>query len=303
SKHQSKGATLYVSLEPCFHTGRTGPCVDVIVESQIKKVVIGRTDPNKRTNGKSIHKLRRAGISVVSGVLKEEATQINEIFFKYIQTGLPFVATKTAQSLDGKIATCCGDSQWITSKESRNYARKIRNEFDAILIGSQTLLKDNPNLNAQDKNKQIKKIIVDSSLKTPLTAQIFKNTLPQNCLIAVTPKVSLKKKNAFVQKGIQLIVCPQRKDGIDLKYLFKELAKREITSILIEGGAHVIGSSLANKLVDKMYLYLSPKIFGDQSALSSVVGRKIKKVSESIDLKQMSFKKIEEDVLLTGYLK
>jgi len=298
--NRAKGAKLYITLEPCFHMGRTPPCVDQIIQSGVKEVVVAMKDPNPLTHGKSIAKLRRLKIPTKVGILSEESAKLNEAFIKYISFGMPFVAAKCAQSLDGKIATSNGHSRWITSTQTRQYARKIRDEFDAILVGSNTVLKDNPQLTGTVK--PLKKIILDSTLKIPGNAKIFIEGA-SHCIIATTQRASKKKIEAFQKKGAQVVVCPEKNNRIHLKWLFKLLAKQEIMSILIEGGSHVIGSALKEKLVDKMYIYIAPKIMGDQDALSSVVGLKVNNVNKTIPLQNIELDRLGEDILVLGYLK
>src|SRR3989338_3684930 len=298
----ARGAKLYVTLEPCFHYGRTPPCVDQVIDSGIREVVIGMVDPNPLTRGKSIAKLRRAGIKVRTGILRPDAERLNEIFIKYMRGRMPFVAAKCAQTLDGKIATVTGESKWITSSCTRDYARRVRDEFDAILLGVNTVLRDDPRLNGVRKTKCLKKIILDSSLKTPLTARLFKGVEPSDCFVAVTKKASSSKVKRFQRKGIRVIICPAKDGHVDLKWLWKALAKEEITSILMEGGAHVIGGALKSKLVDKLYIYVAPKIIGDQDALSSVVGVNTVNIGRSIRLKNLTSRNIGQDILLTGYV-
>lgn len=298
---RARGAKLYVTLEPCFHYGRTPPCVDKIIASGIREVVIAMVDPNPLTRGKSIAKLRRAGIRVKTGVLRPAAERINEVFIKYMRGKMPFVAAKCAQTLDGKIATVTGESKWITSAKTRDYARRIRDEFDAICVGVNTVLRDDPRLNGAEETKRLKKIILDSSLKTPLTARLFKGVRPADCMIAVTRKASPAKVKQFQKKGIRVIISAVKDGRVNLKWLLKALAKEEITSILMEGGAHVIGSALKEKLVDKLYIYVAPKIIGDQDALSSVVGINTVNVGKPIRLKNLASRAIGQDILLTGY--
>jgi len=295
-------AKMYITLEPCYHTGRTAPCVDQIIRSGIGEVVIGMKDPNPLTNGKSIAKLRRAGLKTKVGFLQDELAVLNEVFIKYTKRKMPFVAVKCAQSLDGKIATARGQSKWITSDTARRFARSHRDEFDAILVGINTVLKDNPRLNGSKRSKKMKKIILDSSLQISPKARLFSDVRPSDCIIATTKKASNRKMNALCKKGITVIVCPQRSGQLDIKWLFKELTKREITSILMEGGAHVIGSALKQKLVDKIYIYMAPKIFGDQKALSSIVGINTGNVNKTIQLKKMTFQTIGKDILVQGYI-
>jgi len=285
-------AKMYTTLEPCYHTGRTGPCVDKIIQSGISEVIIGMKDPNPQTNGKSIAKLRRAGLKIKVGLMQEELSVLNEAFIKYTKRKMPFVAVKCAQSLDGKIATAKGHSKWITSPPARRFAHAHRDEYDAILVGINTVLKDDPRLNGSKKPKKIKKIVLDSTLQISSKARLFSGVRPSDCIIATTKKASKKKIKALQKKGIIVTVCPQRSGHLNLKWLFKELTKRHITSILMEGGAHVIGSALKAKLVDKIYIYMAPKIFGDQKALSSIVGINAGSIKKAIQLKKMTFPSI-----------
>jgi len=302
AKKTLKGATMYVTLEPCNHFGRTPPCVDQIIDKRIKKVVIGMRDPNPRTNGKSITKLRRAGIKTKVGVLQNEIALMNEAFVCYTRKHRPFVTVKCAQTLDGKIATASGESKWITSPEARTYARKVRDEHDAIMTGITTVLRDDPKLSGHKKGKRIKKIILDSTLRIPLNARLFLGTKPSDCFIATTGKGSKKKSAALQARGVVVITCPSRKGQIDLRWLFKELAKHEITSVLIEGGAHVVGDAIKRKLADKIYVYVAPKIIGDQKALSAIVGINAKQLNRAVNLKSTEIKRLGKDILITGYV-
>ena len=298
---KARGARLYLTLEPCHHFGLTPPCVDAVIKSGVREVVIAMKDPNPLTNGKSIAKLKRAGIKVSVGLLEKEVRRLNEAFIKYIMTKMPFVVAKTAQTLDGKIATATGDSQWITSEETRAFAHLMRDEFDAICVGINTVLRDDPELNGV-KKKILKKIVIDSQLRTPLSARFLKKRYLGQCIMATTKDASPKKIKDFKKRGIYVLICPKTKAGVDLKWLFKELAKIKIMSILIEGGATVIGSALKVNLVDKMHIYLAPKILGDQNALSSIQGLNIKKIHQTINFSELTVKKSHQDILITGYV-
>lgn len=299
------GARLYVTLEPCFHFGKTPPCVDAIIKSKIKEIIIGMKDPNPLTRGKSMAKLRKAGIETKVGFLKKELEHMNEAFIKYMKHKIPFVVAKTAQTLDGKIATAKGQSKWITSKRARDYARGLRNDFDAILVGINTVLRDNPGLNAARKSKRIKKIILDSALRISPRAKLFQNTMSCDCIIVTTPKADQRKVKLLRKKGVNVIVCQARSaiDGIPIKRLLNELAIREITSILWEGGARVIGSALKERVVDKMVMFVAPGIMGDQGALSSIGGLKISRLGQMIKLRDMRVKMIGQDFFIEGYVK
>ena len=296
-----KGAKLYATLEPCNHTGLTPPCVDEVIRRGIKDVVIAMKDPNAFTNGKSIQKLKKAGIKVTVGVLESDARKLNEAFIKYMTTKLPFVVAKSAQTLDGKIASRTGHSQWMTESKTRNFTRRLRDSFDAILVGRGTALKDNPKLTGI-RNKNLKKIVLDSTLQISKSAQLFKNTLNGQCIVATTLKASKVKIKILEKMGVQVIVCPVTANGIDLKWLFKELVKNGIISILIEGGARTIGLALKQNVVDKIQIFVAPKILGDQEAVSSITGLNIVNVNYSIQLKDITIQKIYNDLLIEGYV-
>lgn len=300
---QAASATLYVTLEPCSHFGRTPPCVEAIIQSGIKQVVVGMKDPNPLMNGRSLQKLRRAGIKVRCGLLVEELTRLNEVFIKYIRCQMPFVTAKSAQTIDGKIATADGKSQWITSAAARQYGHRLRDGYSAILVGTNTVLKDNPRLNALRRDKRIKKIILDSRLRISLKAQLFKNVRAQDCFVAVTRQAPQAKVRQFQQWGIHVLICPAKNGRVDLKHLLRELAKREIASVLLEGGAKVIGQALADKLVDKMIVFIAPRIMGDQRALSSVDGPGPTTLDRMVQLQDITINTIGQDLVLEGYVR
>jgi diaminohydroxyphosphoribosylaminopyrimidine deaminase/5-amino-6-(5-phosphoribosylamino)uracil reductase len=299
---KSRGAIMYVNLEPCNHQGKTPPCVDAVIKSEIKEIVISMRDPNPKTNGKSIIKLKKAGIKVIENVLRDEAFKLNEVFIKNIKTKMPFIVAKTAQTLDGKIATSSGQSKWITAAKTRQYAHQRRDDFDAILVGINTVLKDNPRLNGVVKSKSFKKVVLDSSLKISLNANLFKGVSTSNIYIATTKEASIKKINLLKKKGINVLCCPQKQGKIDLNLLFSKLLECNITSILIEGGANVVGSALKQNLVDKINVYVAPKIIGDQAALNSVVGIGIKDINKAVKLTDLTIKQIDKDFLIEAYV-
>lgn len=220
---RARGAKLYVTLEPCYTVGRTPPCVNAVVANQIKEVIIGTKDPNPQTHGKSIQKLRRAGINTRVGFLRSELESLNEAFFKYQKYRMPFVTAKCAQTLDGKIATVTGDSKWITSKKTREFSRKKRNEFDAIIVGINTVLKDNPSLNPSLKTKRLKKIIIDSSLRIPMNAKLFRNTKPEDCILATTDQASSRKIKMLANRGFRVDVTRKQDHRVNLRSYFHRL--------------------------------------------------------------------------------
>ena len=299
AKDLAKGAILYVTLEPCVHFGRTPPCVYRIIESKIKKVVIGMVDPNPLNNGKGIAILKRHGIEVEVGFLEEELKKMNEAFIKYITKRIPFVVVKVGQSLDGKIATFSGDSHWITSDFSRKFAQKLRADFDAIMVGVNTVLRDNPHLSSPKKQPKI--IVVDSHLSTPQDALIFKN--PEVILVTLPPQAGQETDNRLILSKRAAILEVKEKSGqVNLKDMLKKLALKEITSILVEGGGTLIGSLFDEGLVDKVLFFISPKIIGGKEAISSVMGRGVKNVNKAFKLKDVKLKRLGEDFLIEGYI-
>ncbi len=294
---KAKSSDLYVTLEPCSHYGRTPPCVDKIIEMGIKSVYIGMIDPNPLVRGKSVATLRRAGIKVKVGFLSNELEKMNEAFIKYMKYKIPFVVAKTAQTLDGKVATSAGRSKWITAPGTRAASKKKRTEFDAIMVGINTVLQDDPRLNAP--GKRIKKVIVDSRLQVSPAARLFKNALPQDCFVATTSQADPKTAAAFRRRGVNVMVYSRK---IDLRRLLKDLAKRQITSVLIEGGPTLIGQALKGKVVDKMHVYIAPKIAGDGAALNSVLGLKTENINRLVRLKDLSVQRLGEDIFVEGYV-
>lgn len=293
---KARGATMYVTLEPCSHWGRTPPCVEAIIKAGIKKVVVAMIDPNPVNNGKSLMLLRKAGLDVVTGICRETAGELNAVFFKYITRRLPFVVAKSAQTLDGKIATRSGDSKWITSQETREYAKRKRNAFDAILVGVETILSDDPVLDAPAK--LIRKVIVDSRLRTPAKARILKASGPAQVIIATTKRARRSSREVLERAGARVVVCPAKEGRVDLKWLFKELAKEGIASILIEGGATVIGSALRAGLIDRLHVYIAPKIVGDERAKSAVARLDVMEIAKAFQFEIGAVHRIGKDVFL-----
>jgi diaminohydroxyphosphoribosylaminopyrimidine deaminase/5-amino-6-(5-phosphoribosylamino)uracil reductase len=305
----ARGATIYVTLEPCCHHGRTGPCTEAILSAGIKRAVVAMTDPNPLVAGKGLDILRKAGVEVVSGLLAEEAAKLNEVFIKYISTGMPFVLLKTAMSLDGKIAAYTGHSRWITGSASRAYVHHLRDSYDAILIGIGTLMADNPSLTARlscpedgVKGKDPVRVIVDSLARTPPEAKVLTQISAAPTIIAITAAAPEERVQKLVAAGAQIIIAGNG-PKIDLPYLFKSLTAIDITSILIEGGAAVNASVLEQKLADKLLWFIAPKIIGGKEAPGPVGGRGVAAVSEALLLERISVQRFEEDICLEGYLR
>jgi len=302
-KDNIKGSTLYVTLEPCGHHGKTPPCTEAIIKSGIKHVVIGTPDPNPVNNGKSIRQLNNHGIKTTVGILQDDLQKMNESFFKFIRHKMPFVVIKCAQSLDGKVATATGSSKWITSQKARDLSHRLRDDFDAILVGINTVVKDNPYLNGSQEEKKLKKIILDPQLRISLKANLFKKTDFKNIFVITTSKAKHQKVFQLQKKGVNVISCSMTAGSLDLEWLFRQLALKEITSILVEGGSRTAGKILKAGLVDKMWIFMAPKIIGDQKALSACDGLGISDVRKALRLKNVNVQRIEEDLFIEGYLK
>lgn len=295
-----KGAKLYLTLEPCTHFGRTPPCVNRIIKSGIKEVIIGMVDPNPVNNGKGIDLLRKNSIKVRVGFLEAELKKLNAPFIKYITKRMPYVTVKVGQSLDGKIAAKTGDSKWITSDKSRAYAHRLRQNYDAIMVGVNTVLRDNPTLNVWFSKRQPLKIIIDSQLSTPQDANIFSRN---NRVIIVTLPVKegqeTENRKILAQKA-KILEVKEKAGQINLKDMMKKLSQLEITNIFVEGGGTLIGSLFDEGLVDKVLFFISPKIIGGKEAISSVMGRGISRVEKAVKLKDVRIKRIAEDFLVEG---
>ena len=264
ARENINGSTLYVTLEPCCHHGKkTPPCLDALLKYNLARVVIGTADPNPQVNGRSIDALREHGVETKVGVLSEQCHQLNEVYFKYIQTRMPFITLKFAQTLDGRIATATGDSRWISSEPSLKLAHKLRSFHDAVLVGVGTVLTDNPQLTVRlVKGRNPLRIVIDSKLRIPLNSRILQDQEIAPTIIATTSQ-NRENASSLRQMGIELLNVGEDKDGeVDLKDLFQKLGQRNISSVLVEGGATVITSLIRQGLVDKLLVILSPKIIG-----------------------------------------
>lgn len=281
-----KDGTLVVNLEPCSHYGKTPPCADLIIERGLKKVVIGCVDNNPKVAGNGIKKLKNAGIEVVLNVLEKECRELNEIFFTNIEEQRTFVALKTATTIDGKIATKTGDSKWITSDKSRNYARKIRTYYDAILTSSNTVIADNPTM------KHKTKIILDRNLRTDWNSDIYK----QGQIILVTSEDYCVDEYPL---NFEVLLCPERNEKLDLNYILKELYTSGIKSIFVEAGGKLCGEFVKENIVDKVYHFIAPKILNDNSGRSCFDGDNILKINNSKNFQLIDTKKLDSDILLT----
>ena len=279
---KAKGATLYVTLEPCDHFGRTPPCTAAIIKSGIKRVVIAIKDPNPVNNGSGIRRLNKYGIKTKVGILAKYALEINRPYIKFITKNIPFVTVKVAQSLDGKIATRTGDSRWISSEESRRYVHRLRRMADAVMVGANTVRRDDPLLLSRvSPGKQPVRVIVGGRSALPSGAKVL----------------SGKDKYPVI------VVRPDARSGkrVDLNKLLRSLAKSGITNILVEGGGELIASLLEKKLVDRLLVFIAPKIIGGRDAKTAVEGVGIEKIKDAFKLKNISVRRFKEDILIEAH--
>ncbi len=298
----ARGATLYVNLEPCCHTGKTGPCTEAIITAGIKKVVAAMADPNPLVAGRGFARLKEAGVEVATGVLEEEARRLNEAFIKFITSRKPFVILKTAMTLDGKIATVSGDSKWITGGQAREYVHRLRDSCDAVLVGIGTVLKDNPALTTRlpEGGRDPVRVILDSGARTPLEARVLNQASEAPTWIAVTEAAPAERVEALKQNGTDVIVCgPGPK--VDLNYLLSELAQREIVSVLVEGGGTVNAGFTLQGLVDKIVWFIAPLIVGGREAPGPVGGSGVRSLTKAIRLTDMALKQYGSDLCVEGY--
>jgi len=297
--NKAEGATLYVTLEPCSHFGRTPPCVDAVIAAKPARVVVAMTDPNPKVSGQGLAALREAGIEVTHGVCEAEARKLNEVFVKYITTGLPFVIAKCAMTLDGKIATRTGHSQWVTGEISRRRVHELRNEVDGVLAGSRTVMFDDPSLTTRlgtDDDRDPVRIILDAGAYLDENRKIFKQDSASPTWIAVT-------EDRDYPAAQEVIRVPKGRGGVDMAALMKELGLRGITHLLIEGGGATLASAFEAGIVDKVWFFVAPKIVGGHDAITPVEGDGRATMDEAIVLERLEAIASGEDILLEAYIK
>ena len=299
------GATMYVTLEPCSHYGKTPPCADKIVEKKIGRVVVGALDPNPLVAGRGIEKIRNAGIPVITGVLAERSIALNEVFMKYIVTKRPFVLLKAAMSLDGKIATAEGESQWISCETSREEVHRLRHELTGIMAGIGTVLADDPMLNCRiPGGKQPVRIIVDSHLSIPEESKLVCSAKEFPLVVAAVENSDAAKKERLEEQGVKVIEVSADDAGHgDLNILMDCLGEMKIDSILLEGGGRLAEGALKAGIVDKVQFYIAPMLIGGESAKTPVEGRGIAALSEAWHISNWKAEVIGDDIKITGYIK
>ncbi len=294
-----KGATLYVTLEPCDHYAHTPPCTNAIIKSGMRKVVIAMKDPNPINNGAGIKKLKRHGIKTITGVLEAEARSLNKPYIKYITRKIPYITVKTASSLDGKIATRTGRSRWITGKAARQYVHELRAKVDAVMVGVNTVINDDPLLLSEtSKERQPMRIVVDSHLKTPLEGRIFSEVSRSPVIIATTNSVSQSRAERYEERGAKVLFVKSKGRRVDLVDLMRHLGRMEITHILVEGGGELIGNLIEAGLVDRFLFFLAPMIIGGRTAVTSVEGIGVSEINDAPILKDIKIKRFADDILV-----
>jgi diaminohydroxyphosphoribosylaminopyrimidine deaminase/5-amino-6-(5-phosphoribosylamino)uracil reductase len=296
-------AVLYVNLEPCCHFGKTPPCTDLIIGEKISHVVFGTLDPFKKVSGQGLAKLRASGIHVEYKILENECRALNKSFFKYVNTGLPWVTLKMAQSLDGQIATISGDSKWISSEASRKYVHRWRREYDAVLVGAQTVIRDNPSLNVRlVRGRDPKRIIVDGRLRIPMHAKVVCDPCRLQTIIVTAKNSNRKKIQALRLRGIKVLEFPAAKFQIRLKSVLKKLASAEnIASILVEGGAAMFGEFLKDRLADDVCVFIAPKMIGQGTA--AIAQPLTRTVGGAVTMENYLVKKIGSDLLIQAEIR
>lgn len=298
----AKGATIYVTLEPCCHYGKTPPCTEAILEAGISRVVVGARDSNPKVAGGGITLLRQHGVEVAEGVLEEECRRQNRIFFHYMEQKMPYVILKYAMTLDGKIATTSGKSKWITCEEARKHVHNLRRECMGIMVGVGTVLEDDPMLNCRlPASKDPIRIICDTNLSTPLGSQVVKTAKEQQTILA-TCTGDEKKQQKYRDRGCEVLVVPKKDGKVDLRVLMKCLAEKGIDSILLEGGGTLNDSALQSGIVKEIHAYVAPKLFGGATAKTPVMGDGVMTPDEAYLLQNVRVEPVGTDYVWIGEL-
>lgn len=300
-----EGATIYVTLEPCSHYGKTPPCADLVVSKKVARCVVAAMDPNPLVAGRGVKKIEAAGIEVVTGVLAEESIKLNEVFMKFIVTNRPFVLFKAAMSLDGKIATASGESQWISCEASREEVHRLRHAYTGIMAGIGTVLADDPMLNCRMEGaKQPIRIIVDSKLRIPMDSKLVQSANEYPLIIACLEDPDEDKKQALTEAGAKVLETPADADGhVDLASLMEMLGMMKIDSILLEGGGILADSARKAGIIDKVQIYIAPMIIGGEGAKTPVEGTGIAALADSLKLTDLTVEMSGCDVKVTGSVK
>jgi diaminohydroxyphosphoribosylaminopyrimidine deaminase / 5-amino-6-(5-phosphoribosylamino)uracil reductase len=304
ARGKTSGSTLYVTLEPCNHQGRTPPCTHAIVRSGISRVVIGMADPNPHVEGGGADFLRKRGIRVDMGILEYECRLLNQVFLKHVKTGLPYVTLKVAATLDGRIATRTGESRWISNERSRRFVQELRFAADGILVGISTVLADDPRLTVRIRKKpprrQPIRIVLDSQLRLPLTSHLAQTARDIPVWVACAENAPRERESLLKAAGVVVLRFSAEDGRIDLRSLLKECDRRQVTSLIVEGGGRVLGAFLDQHLADSCYFFYAPKILGDVEAILMVQGGPRLDMSEALPVHDLRVKRFGEDVMLSG---
>lgn len=298
----ARSSTIYINLEPCVHWGKTPPCAEALLQARIGRAVISDIDPNPLVSKKGIRKLKEAGIAVSLGLLQKKNRFLNETYIKYITKKIPFVAAKAAVSFDGKVATKKFSSQWISSPETRKYFHLLRGEYDAIMVGVNTLIKDDPLLTVRHpgwRKKQLTRIILDSQLRFPLRSRILSTFAQGKILVFCLKEASPKKADTLRNKGVEVISLSSRR--LSLQKVLSWLGQHEISSVLVEGGSRLLTSVFEEHAADKLFITLSPKLIGGKTAPTLLQGRGADLIHDSLSLKKTHSFQMGEDIIVEGY--
>jgi len=305
---KASGATMFVTLEPCCHFGKNPPCTGAIIAAGITEVHVALVDPNPLVSGKGLAELNAAGIKTCVGGHESEAREINEAYLKYMVTGVPFVIAKFAMSLDGKIATKTGDSHWISNEQSRCYVHGVRHTVDAIMIGVNTLITDDPKLTARGcsgkggaTSKQPLRIIVDGTGRVPMGARVFSQ--PGHTLVAWTAPVNEDKRRELEAMGAEVVILPGHDGRVDLLEVLKAIGERQVSTVLLEGGSELLGYAFDHGLVDKVLAFIAPMIIGGNDGRTAVGGSGAFTIAEALSLERVEVKSFADNVLVSGYVK
>jgi diaminohydroxyphosphoribosylaminopyrimidine deaminase/5-amino-6-(5-phosphoribosylamino)uracil reductase len=296
----ARGATLYLTLEPCSTWGRTPPCTEAIVAAGVKRVVVAARDPNPKHNGRGLKVLRDTGIRVEAGLLAGEAAGMNEGFNRWITTGMPLVIAKAGMSLDGKIATRTGDAKWITGEAARREGHRLRARVDAILVGTNTVVRDDPELTVRHgvRGQQPWRVVIDARGRVSRTAKVFRDEQRRRTLVLTTGLASAAWRRYLSRMSVEAIVLPHKSGRVDLRAALKALGRRDITSVLVEGGGELLGSLFDARLVDRVALFYAPMVIGGRGAVAAVAGDGVARIGNAVRLRDCRWRRVGKDEML-----
>jgi len=295
---------LYVTLEPCNHHGRTPPCTAAILDSGIKAVVVGMGDPNPNVTGGGCRHLAANGVEVKTGILEEACRLLNEAYIKFVTRGTPFVIAKAALTLDGWTATSTGHSMWVTNEASRQFVHRLRDRVDAVMVGVETVLADDPALNTRlrrGRGKNPVRIILDTNLRTPPNARVLAHADASMTWIVIGDDVPQERVESRKEEGVSFLSCPKKNGRIDLPALMNRLGEKSVTSILFEGGATAMGAMLRERLIDKFFIFKAPKLLGGGDGIPMAAGPGARRMNESVLMRRLKIRRFGNDVLFEGY--